>query len=219
MKCSSTTRRSVFIAAAMATALAASAASASAVFTDDFESGTLTNWTGKSFGAHDAVIVVDPLDNANHAITFDTLESAGELFTVKAFQFDDAPTYEVSFDYLGHAKPGSVAGNLGGYVGFSKGTPGKHTWMYGTGSVSGAAPDLVDDGVWRTYAFVVDSATAFGGGADGFHLMLEDFVGSRGVAGDALFDNITVRAVPSPGAGVLAATGFISITRRRKRAA
>jgi hypothetical protein len=218
MKSSHTARRSVSLAAATASVLISGAATAATVFNDGFESGSLANWTGKSFGAHSAVIVVDPLNNANHAITFNTLESAGELFSTQLFEFTDADTFEVSFDYLGLAKPGSVAGNLGGFVGFSKGTPGSHSWMYGTSAVSGAAPDLIDDGAWRTFTFVVDGATAFGGNATGFHLMFEDFVGSGGVAGDAFFDNITVNAVPSPGAGILAASGFAMVTRRRRRA-
>ncbi|MCB9837985.1 MAG: hypothetical protein H6813_01485 [Phycisphaeraceae bacterium] len=212
--------RMIIIAAAATTAaLAAGAASASIVFHDDFESGSLANWTGKSFGAHDAHVENDPTNGANKAITFETLESAGEIFSVTEFSFADASSYEVSFDYLGFAKERSVAGDFGGYVGVSQGTPGTHQWMYGTSNVSGAAPDLVDDGVWRTYTFAVDADTAFGGGASGFHLMFEDFSGAGGVAGDVFFDNITVRAVPSPGAGVLAATGFLSISRRRKRAA
>lgn len=218
MKSSHTAHRSVALAAAIATVAITGAATATSVFNDDFESGSLANWTGKSFGAHSAVIVVDPVNNANHAITFNTLESVGELFSATAFEFADADTYEVSFDYLGHAKAGSVANNLGGFVGFSQGTPGSHTWMYGTDATSGAAPDLIDDGAWRTYTFLVDGATAFGGGATGFHLMFEDFVGSGGVAGDAFFDNITVNAVPSPGAGILAAGGFVMVTRRRRRA-
>lgn len=205
------------LAASVGALFAATGASAALVFSDDFESGMLDAWVGKSLGAHEALIVNDPTDPSNHAITFESLESAGEIFSAQFFSFADAPTYEVSFDYLGFEKIGSVAGNLGGFIGFSEGTPGTHAWMYGTSSVSGAAPDLIDDGAWRTYSFTVDGATAFGGGADGFRLMIEDFSGSGGVAGDAFFDNITVRAVPSPGATILAACGFLVSSRRRQR--
>lgn len=218
MKCSHAPNRCAAIIATIGLAsIAASSASAAPIFHDDFESGSLANWTGKSFGAHDAFITVDPMDPFNKAITFATLESAGEIFSVDRFEFTDADAYEVSFDYLGLGLEGSRAANYGGFVGYSEGTPGTHTWVFGTASISGAADSLVDDGAWRTYSFTVDGATAFGGGATGFHLMFEDFSGSGGVAGDAFFDNITVRAVPSPGASLLAAAGFLTLSRRRQR--
>lgn len=219
MKNSSTRTGAVTVTCAIAMTIAASGASAATVFNDDFESGSLANWTGKSFGAHDAVIVDDPLDNTNSAITFNTLESAGEIFSTQFFDFASADTYEVSFDYLGFAKNGSVAGDFGGFTGYSQGTPGTHSWTFGTSTTSGASDALIDDGAWRSFSYVVDGATAFGGGSTGFRLMFEDFVGSGGVAGDAFFDNIRVNAVPSPGAGVLAMGGFGMVSRRRKRLA
>ena len=51
------------------------------VITDDFESG-LGGWTGKGGGAHDGIIVADPFNASNNVLTFTSLESAGEIFTV-----------------------------------------------------------------------------------------------------------------------------------------
>ena len=217
MKNSINSKRIFSAATAIGMSIVAGSASGAVVFNDDFESGSLSNWTGKSFGAHDALIVADPLDATNNALTFNTLDAAGEIFSMQLFEFSDAPLYEVSFDYLGYAQNGSVANNFGGFVGYSQGTPGRHTWVYGTSATSGAADDLIDDGRWRTYTFEVDGATAFGGGAAGFRLMFEDFSGSGGVARDVFFDNIMVTAVPSPGAGFLAAGGLAMAARRRRR--
>ena len=40
------------------------------VFEDAFESGNLNQWTGPFGGPHHGQIVADPLDAANHVLTF-----------------------------------------------------------------------------------------------------------------------------------------------------
>jgi hypothetical protein len=183
------------------------------VFSDDFE-GDLSQWFGKSGGTHSGYITADP-NESDHALAFRTLESAGELFTsVDKFAAGD---YVLCFDYLGIPGLGGVPGNLGGYVGISTGTPDTHRWLMGTSLAGGSeADDLIDDGKWHRYEI---SFTA----AWDFRIMLEDFSGSGGVAGDALFDNIALNCtvVPLPAPGLLLCLGlgaaFLASRRRFRR--
>jgi len=204
---------------ALALTVTAASASASDGFYDDFESGSLSKWTGKSFGAHDALIVADPLDPTNHALTFNSLESAGEIFSAEMIDFNASGVSFVSFDYLGYSKQGSNYNNFGGFAGFAAATPGEHHWTHGTAAVSGATADLEDDNQWHTYTFEVHKGSVFGGDAPGFFLMFEDFAGSGGIAGDAFFDNIIVNNVPTPGAGALVAMSFCLGMKRRRELA
>jgi len=128
-------------------------------------------------------------------LTFTNLSEAGDIFTRQAF-----PTtgyLEISFDYLGLAKPGSVAGDLGGFFGFSSSLAGKFptpadSFFAGTKENYGPV-SLLDNGEWHrvSHRFRAD-------GMPPLHLVIEDFVESGGVAGDAYFDNITVKAMAGP---------------------
>jgi hypothetical protein len=169
-------------------------ANATPVFMEDFESGSLNQWTGKSQGAHNGQIVDDPLQQ-DHAMNFTETNSAGDIFTsVNSFS---AGKYEISFDYLGT----SDDNDSGGYVGISQGFPGSHQWLWATGTVSNAQDVLIDDGAWHSYNFSFEAAYDF-------NLMLEDFR-NGGVAGDAYFDNIEMSAVPEPGTFVLLGFGLL----------
>ena len=181
---------------------------ATTIFSDDFESG-LSQWTGKAStgGLHNAIIVPDYLEPDN-ALAFSGTNAAGDIFTsVDAFS---AGTYWLSFDYLG------LSQDSGGYVGISAGLPGSHDWLWATGTVSGASPDLIDDGTWHSYTF------QFEAGYD-FHLMIEDYRGAGlGSPGDALFDNIslsTTEPVPEPATMMLFGIGLLGLAgigRRKK---
>ncbi len=204
---------------ALALTVTAASASASDGFYDDFESGSLSKWTGKSFGAHDARIAVDPLDPTNHALTFDTLESAGEIFTAEMIDFNDSGIAFVNFDYLGFSRGGSSFNNYGGFAGFAAATPGEHHWTHGTLGSSTTRIDMKDNNRWHSYSFEIHQRTVFGGDAPGFFLMFEDFAGSGGVAGDVYFDNIVVNNIPTPGAGALVAMSFCLGMKRRRELA
>lgn len=88
----------------------------------------LSVWTGKSAcgGAHSGVIVVDPLGASNHVLTFTAQESAGAIFTADTATSPKGAC-TVTFDYLGLAKPGSVACDFSGYFGLSLDRPGAPT--------------------------------------------------------------------------------------------
>jgi hypothetical protein len=199
--------------AATTVLLSAGLANADVIFGDDFESG-LGNWIGKNGGAHQGMIVADPLGGSNNVLTFSGLNAGGDMFTVDSLELDASDTYRLSFDYLGLEGPHTLTGDTGGYVGFSVSTPGTHSWQWATGTVSGASDVLIDDGQWRSYAF--DFTRDDLGIGSSVRLMLEDFSGSGGVAGDAFFDNITIATVPAP-ASAFALAGLALIGGRKRR--
>ena len=190
------------------------------LFFDDFESD-LSAWVGKSGtpGSHHGSIVTDPLDGSNQVLTFTQTNLGGDIFAT-AVGFDLAPgrQYTVSFRYLGDPTQGGTAGDLGGYAGLSAGFPGTHIWYYGTNTVSGAAPVLIDDGRWRSYSYSFTTPLGIG---NPIHLMFEDFWASgynlEDVAGDVYFDD--VRFVPVPGAVLLGVLGLSAAGVRLRRRA
>lgn len=179
-------------------------------FSDDFESG-LSKWTGKSGGAHHGVIVADPLDASNNVLSFTSINSAGDIFSIDTVAA--ATSYVLSFDYMGAA--GSPSGS--GFMGLSTTTnptsSANHNWLAGV-SYPGLVFNLIDDGTWRTYQAVI--ASPFPGSA--VHLMIEDF---RTPAMNAYFDNFSLRdasAVPDGGTTValfgFACLGLIGLRRK-----
>ena len=173
--------------------LAAASSPAAVLFSENFESG-LGKWTGKYGGAHQGVTVPDPLASGRGAVlTFTDRTTEGDIFSKKVLSAYDS--ISISFDYLGLATEQSVAGDLGGFLGICEGLPGDNQrWLAGTQDSN--FPDafsLVDDGQWHRVSISVDGSTA---GA--FHLMLEDWLTSGGVAGDVYFDNIEVVGTPAP---------------------
>jgi internalin A len=136
-------------------------------------------------------------------LTFTKLSQSGDVFTREVFS--GASSIEISFDYLGLAKPGSVAGDLGGFFGVSSGLPGWNNFFAGTqDTYSSVTTPLIDDGAWHRVSYLLrrESIAAF-------HLAIEDFLDSKGIAGDVYFDNIKVKAV----AGTDAAAVPSALTR------
>jgi len=181
------------------------------IFSEDFEAyglGALVapaTWTGAGGGAHNGMIVADPLGGGTKVLNFSATTTSGDIFTTAAFGLTTGNDYTITFDYLGYDPTGGgVAGDLGGFAGLSAGLPGAHTWYYGTGTHSGAADVLVDDGAWHTYSYAFTAPVS--GIGNSIHVMFEDFSGSGGVAGDAYFDNISL--VPVPGAVLLGILGL-----------
>jgi hypothetical protein len=177
---------------AVTLALAAPMAHAAPVslFSETFE-GPLSQWTVHE---QDAFIAVDPLQVGNHVLDFARIRSgasATSLVTVRS-----AGNFTLSFDYLGLARAGSVAGDLGGSIGVSaKDDDQEPLWLGATGTGSRLL-DLVDDGLWHSYSLTFASTVG-----PSVRLVLRDASSSQGVAGDAYFDNIVLREAtlqPSP---------------------
>ena len=189
----------------LAVLLLSGSAGAETLFSDDFE-GSLSQWTGKSGGAHSGLIVADPINPSNHVLVFSDLNAAGDVFSpeVEVFPFE---LYVLSFDYLGVAKLGSPDGNFGGFIGIADETSGLNEttvqFVGGTCLDEGNIEiDIADDGTWHSYsvAFFPYEKIAVTDGA--IHVTVEDWLGapgvcSMGVPGDAYFDNIRLeRAGP-----------------------
>ncbi len=196
----------------------AGVANAAIAFSDDFEDD-LSQWTGKDGGAHDGILVDDPLRAGNRVLSFSASNIGGDIFSESPLDLVAGTTYVLSFEYLGLATQGSVEGDLGGFIGLSEGLPGRHRWIFGTEVVSNADDALIDDGQWRlySYTFVAPLAMLNGGGVSSdLRVMLEDFAGSLGVAGDVYFDNIELRAVPLPAAAWMFIGGLLTLLRLRR---
>ncbi|MGJ8637710.1 MAG: PEP-CTERM sorting domain-containing protein [Phycisphaerales bacterium] len=199
----------------LATGVLASAASADALFQDDFEN-TLGKWTGKNGGTHHGMLVIDPFDHSNTVLTFNGLNSAGDMFSRAALTLEDDTTYVISFDYLGLATGEARGGDHGGYVGFSEDMPARHAWKWATGTSSGAEDVLIDNNQWNSYEFEFTTADL---GLNGtVHLMIEDFSGSAGAAEDVYFDNFVVgpATVPAPSTAALLGLTGLGVARRRR---
>lgn len=202
-----TSLRLLAVAVSVAATLACStSAHAALLFFEDFESD-LSQWTGKSAGAHHGQILADPLE-ADQAMNFTQLNSAGDIFSSGAYSSPNSK-FKLSFDYLGDPTLGGSAGNLGGFIGHSFGLPGSHSWLAGTSGASSAAPILIDDGAWHHYSIEFTTAGSI-------HVMIEDFSGSGGVAGDAYFDNVRLESVPAPSALLLLGLGLLSLKAARR---
>ena len=157
----------------------------SIVFSDDFSDG-LTQWTGQNQGSHHAVIASDPLNSGREGVvTFNQLNSAGDIFSIPVIESGGiTKNWTVSFDYLGIPGRGGVDGDLGGFVGVTTQFHDGY-WIAGTSPSWPTWTNLIDDNSWRRYSI------SYSWNVD-HRLMLEDWSGSNGVAGDAMFDNIVV---------------------------
>jgi hypothetical protein len=185
-------------------------------FTEDFE-GTLAQWTGNAGGGSSGMIVADPLSSGRgNVLTFGTTVGGGDIFTSIAIHLSGP--VEVGFDYLGLSERGGVPGDLGGFLGISYTlTPNiegvDHFWYASTvNGYPGLVIDLADDGAWQRYSFQLDADAM-----PAFHLMLEDYIGSGGVAQDVFFDNISVTPVPEPAMVALLGLSLWAASRSRRR--
>jgi hypothetical protein len=164
------------------------------LFHEDFESGDLDQWAA----GHHGVVVLDPLQAANHVLTFTSLNAGGDIFTAASLPVGESnKQYFVSFDYLGIFTNGSSPfAGLGGFFGiFVSGTE-PHYWIAGTdviGLNTSLGIQLMDDDMWHHYEINITPLIRENHLTQ-VHLMLEDWISSGGVAGDAYFDNIQLVA-------------------------
>jgi hypothetical protein len=115
------------------------------LFSETFE-GPLSQWTVHE---QDAFIAPDPLQGGNRVLVFARIRSgasATSLVTVRS-----TGNFTLSFDYLGLARAGSLAGDLGGTIGISAKDDDQEPLWLGTTGAGSTLLDLVDDGLWHTY--------------------------------------------------------------------
>jgi hypothetical protein len=168
------------------------------IFAETWEDGA-SQWIGPSGGAHTGAIVPDPLNPANHVLTFSALADAGDIFSVE-IPADTAFVYFLSFDYLGLPKEGTPGGNTGGRVGIAADSPGE-SWMWLAATIEGAGTtELIDDGQWHSCVtfFHPNRIPWMKDGT--VRIMMEDWCGRppefpQGVPGDAFFDNIQIEVI------------------------
>jgi len=177
---------------------------------EDFQTG-LGGWTDRDPRSPESAVVADPLDAGNNVLSFLRLGYGGSLMSNTAVT--SSGLFTISFDYLGQPGKGGVAGNLGGYLGVSSGVfSGGEMWLAGTGG--GTPIDLIDDGSWHHYTLTFRSTIG-----QSLHVMIEDFDGSGGVAGDVYFDNVRITsAVPEPTSVAMALVGLVGLAAVRRRA-
>lgn len=213
MKLITTTRTFGFVAALSLATFAQ--ASPLQLLTADFETG-LAGWTERDPLNPTGLVVADPLSSGRgQVLTFQRVGSSGTLFSVP--MISSSSMFTLTFDYLGLAKQGSVAGDLGGYIGVVNGIDGAGLWVGGTGAQ--ATPiNLIDDGQWHTYSYTFTSQWG-----NSLLVMVEDWDGSGRTFQDAYFDNISFAAIPEPTSlalvGLALAAVGVSSKRRKAQAA
>ena len=203
-------------------------ASATTLFFEGFESD-MSNWFGKGGGAHNGIIVPDPLGGPGNVLTFSATNAAGDIFTQDTFSSHDN-RYILSFDYLGTCN----GPDCGGFIGFSKGTPSSHGWFnysYPLGHSTqwqhvtieftpGEVNAMIAGG--PHYIYYNYSGGSFSAN-DPIHLMVEDWY-SPGPPRDAFFDNILLTdgsgpsGIPEPSTLLLLSAGVLGLfgyARRR----
>jgi hypothetical protein len=167
------------------------------LFKDNFESGNLNQWVGKSGGPTSGQIVADPLNTTNHVLTFSNVTFSGDIFSAFPLNVSLPRRYVLKLDFLG--LPG--APENGAFIGFSD-LPAatlnqfwvSSTYPPGLTAPPSVATALTADGQWRQYEIDFTEIVASNGLTQTF-LMLEDWFDRGSVPGDAFFDNISVVGV------------------------
>lgn len=164
------------------------------VFQDDFETGTLAKWIGKSGAAPQGVVVADPLNPANKVLTFSGVNFSGDMFSATYLDVSLPRQYVLSFDFLGI--PSGVEN--GGFIGIATAptSDSEQIWIGGTSPGALTAPAsvatvLTVDGAWHHYEIDLTEIIEAEGLTETL-IMLEDWFNFGSVPGDAFFDNINL---------------------------
>lgn len=186
---------------AILTVLASDVAAQSILLFDTFESGSLSQWTGKPGQAHHGTIVADPLNATNHVLTFTGLNTGGDIYSaeIPVLGAQQPPrSLILSFDFLGLPLAGATPPEYGGFVGIDI-VPGEYYWLAATYLPAVSPPpspqvQLVADGSWHHYEIdLTPLVTTLG--LSSVQVMLEDWADRGSVPGDVYFDNVKVALV------------------------
>jgi hypothetical protein len=177
----------------------------STLLTDNFESGNLDQWTGKLGLPHHGQIVTDPLNPANHVLTFTASATGGDIFNASPISLVGLPQrFILSFDFLGLAIGGVPPLEYGGFAGITTDPDGAlpHYWLAGTlfdalNVPATVATVLTADGQWHHYS-VDFTEVVLSNNLTSIQVMLEDWSDRLSIPGDVYFDNIKlVAGVPT----------------------
>jgi hypothetical protein len=207
-------------------ALATARGSQITVFEDTFESSNLSQWIGQAGTPHHGQIVADPLNPANHVLTFTTVNSAGDTFSAASIPASTSSRrYILSFDFLALPLVTIPPVEYGGFAGI-KTAPGwglPHYWVAGTylpalNVPASVATVLSTDGRWHHYEIdfteIISSNSMLA-----FQVMLEDWYDRGSIPGDVYFDNVRVlvELVPASLDQLVSAVQESGLPANRKR--
>lgn len=172
------------------------------VFQENFEGTNLVQWIGKDGAPHQGQLVADPLNPANHVLTFTGVNFYGDIFTATPVNVSRPRPYVLSFDFLGVPDPNNPTRENGGFIGIAAAPTANdalQSWVAGTFPGALTAPPsvattLVADGQWRHYQIDITAALDEKDLTQAY-LMLEDWFNYGSIPGDAFFDNIKVVGV------------------------
>jgi len=193
--------------------LSASLTSARAdiVFSDNFESGNLSQWTGKLGLPHHGQIVSDPFDALNHVLNFTDVNAAGDIFSTPIVVVP-GQQYLLSFNFLAFPTGGVIPSEYGGFAGLSTDPGVTYFWIAGTYPLALTVPPplatpLATDGFWHHYEINLTDLIA-SHNLTSIEVMLEDWNDHGSIPGDVYFDNIQLIGKPAPLQRVLFADNF-----------
>src|SRR5690348_15758670 len=75
------------------------------LFQDNFEGTNLNLWIGKDGLPSNGLLVPDPLNPANHVLTFTAVNSYGDTYSAMPLNVSRPRPYILSFDFLGMPDP------------------------------------------------------------------------------------------------------------------
>jgi len=171
------------------------------LFADNIESGNLNQWIGKLGLPHHGQIVTDPLNAANHVLTFTDVNAAGDIFSASPISVDGVPRHFIlSFDFLALPIGGVAPSEYGGFAGITTDPDGvlPHYWLAGTYQAAiyvpaSVATVLAADGLWHHYD-VDFTEVVMANSLTTFQIMLEDWYDRGSIPGDVYFDNVRLTA-------------------------
>jgi hypothetical protein len=171
------------------------------LFQDNFEGTNLDKWIGKDGAPPQGQIVGDPLNPANHVLTFTGVNSYGDMFSATPLNVSRSRQYVLSFDFMGIPDSSNPSRGNGGFLGIANmpTSDSQQFWIAGTYGPALTVPPpvattLTVDGAWHHYNIDFTGVVAANGLTQTL-LMLEDWFNFDSVPGDAFFDNLRVVGV------------------------
>ncbi len=188
------------------------------LFGDAFESGNLSQWTGKSGGEHHGVIVADPLNPTNHVLSFTAVNGNGDIFSAVPASVDlQHQQVVLSFDFLALPLGPVPPAEFGGFAGVASDNLGPESiFLAGDYAPALSVPPpigtlLANDGQWHHYD-INFTPVAIADNLTNIFVHFEDWFNFGSVPGDVFFDNVKLSAKLDPAviAGLVPCAGPVT---------